>query len=136
MKVESQTIALPALIEELLELIGEKATMKMVERWGGISVYIPKNPGRSWAVTPHIGPVAAKKLAEHYGQETLRIPRCIGLLCARRDAEIFAMADRGLSRPQIARAKQLTERRVYQILATRGTVHDDRQPDLFSTASK
>lgn len=123
-------MALPALIEELREVIGLPAALALVEKWGGVTLFVPKNPPEGHPLAQAIGIRAARKLSAHAGLEYLRIPRCAARLRAARDAELLSDHAAGLSAAKCARKYHLTERQVWRIFRA-GPKAPSPQRDLF-----
>lgn len=112
----------------LLErLIGREALETLVSLAGGLAIRIPKKP-------PLDGPLAElpmpaqERLAAYARGDVLYIPKCDGAARARRNAEIVAAYDAGVSVKELARRHNLTERWVYELL---GRPVEDRQGELF-----
>lgn len=122
---------LPESLHEIVELIGLPATLRMVERFGGLTqLYVPRDLEADHAISQAIGITAARKLASHYGTDTLRnIPRCAEGLRRIRNTEICARHPRE-SAAALALAYGLTERQIWTILAE-GREPDDNQAALF-----
>ncbi len=59
---------------EMAAHIGPYETLKIVERYGGLSLYIPQVPPSDWHVLDIIGWQAAAKLCSIYTSERLPIP--------------------------------------------------------------
>lgn len=62
------------MLEELVELIGEESAIKLIQRFGGTTLYIPHNPPQDHALSFVLGYEAATKLASAYGGEDLFLP--------------------------------------------------------------
>lgn len=123
---------LPERARAIAELIGMPATLKLVERFGGVRIYVPQTVPPSHALVDLLGRDAADRLAIAFGgDEHFDIPRCT--LAARRvrDAQLVADFLGGMSHRLLAIKYQLTERGVRKIIARAGITADDRQPELF-----
>jgi len=121
-----------------IELIGEEATAKLIERFGGTRLYIPHCPTPDDALVQAVGEKPALKLAHTFGGERVEVPNP-----PPRRMRILAMRASGRSVESIARALGCTRRRVFQVLAeTRRAPHAPAAcgaPDdtsLSSTASR
>ena len=97
---------LPAAVQAIARLIGLPATLKLVEDFGGLTLYLLADLAR------RIGPEAAQILARHYAVTPLYVPNCKPVLLRARDAALLK------DRQQLAR-EGLTERRIVQCLALR-----------------
>ena len=108
---------LPAAVQAIARLIGLPATLKLVEDFGGLTLYLPvgaREAGRQMLadLARRIGPEAARILARHYAVTPLYVPNCKPVLLRARDAALLK------DRQQLAR-EGLTERRIVQCLALR-----------------
>lgn len=123
---------LPERGRAIAELIGMPATLKLVERYGGVRIYVPQTVPPAHPLVDLLGRDAAERLACAFGgDEHFDVPRCV--LAARRVRDTVLVADflSGLSHRQLALKYQLTERGVRKIIARAGVTADDRQPELF-----
>ncbi len=122
---------LPASVQELVDLIGLAAAMKLVRSLGGTTFPVPKRQTRLGELrysmlADVVGVDAADALTQRYGGDELYIPRCAAALQAARDAEIneaFVTGTRaGRSAADVvfslARRYKLSDRRVWHILKT------------------
>lgn len=122
---------LPMIIDELTELLGFAATMRIVEAYGGVTFYVPDRVTPDHQLAKLVGHATALKLVEQYPRLELRIPRCLSLLVAQRNAEIRRRYDADESAPQLARTFNLTERHVRRILSDVDEEQDEDQFSLF-----
>jgi hypothetical protein len=124
---------LPESLRDVVELIGLAATLNLVEHFGGlIALYVPRDIEPEHPIAVAIGITAARKLAAHYGTDSLRnIPRCVAGLRRIRDAQIHARREAGESPARLALAFGITERQVWSILAELRDSGDDKQAALF-----
>lgn len=116
----------------LSELIGEANTLKIVQRYGGITLYVPKTITEKHDLARLIGLAAAQALCDAYPGEKLSIAlhetgSHVQQAAERRKA-IRELDGSGLTHAQIARQLRTTERTVRKVL---GTEVDDRQRELF-----
>lgn len=120
---------LPKLLQDFVRLIGLPATMLLVERFGGLRIYIPNNPKPDHHFAQLIGFANLVKLAEVYGREDhFQLPKALRALKALRDTEIRAQHWRKSIR-QLAAEHNLTERHIVRILGS-DPINDD-QAKLF-----
>ncbi len=122
---------LPDSLAEIVEAIGFEATLALVERFGGIPIYLPKDAERIKIDHPLarlLGLDAARRLARARPYELLHVPRAtrylreIRNLALRRDySEASASA--------VARKYGLTRRQVFRVAAA--DVPPQLQGDLF-----
>lgn len=125
---------LPESLRDVVELIGLSATLKLVERFGGlIKLYVPREIELEHPIAQAIGITAARKLASRYGADCLTsIPLCAEGLRRLRDAELVRRAERETP-AALALLYGITERHVWRILAEARAAEgeDDRQSALF-----
>jgi Mor family transcriptional regulator len=126
-------------LEQLVDLVGVAAALRLVEKRGGTHFYVP-HPTR---VKPHallaqeIGLEAARALAAAYPSQHVMAPR--GEAYLRRQRDLGVLNDcKDMSVTAVARKYELTERHVYRIME-RGLEGlpevpgvNDAQGDLFS----
>ena len=101
-------------IENIAKLIGAGATARLISNFGGVRVYIAKNPGPDDALVQVIGSDAATILASIFGGERVWFPNAAGHETRMR---IARMRRRGSSISRIAREVRVSERYVYKVLA-------------------
>ncbi|EAU40181.1 hypothetical protein FP2506_11512 [Fulvimarina pelagi HTCC2506] len=133
-------MTLPALLEEIAEVAGEEAAMKLAAAHGGTRRYIPGDASDGHWLPRLVGREAANRICAHFshmdeqgnpvGQQVLLPLGATGSLrdARRRAAKCIA---NGGSAADAARAAGLTERTAYRI-RRRMKAADDRQGDLFS----
>lgn len=84
-------------MREMADHIGPYATMLIVDRWGGLELYVPRSAD-TWHVSTVIGHAAAQKLCATYGRERLPIPRArAAVAAAKRQGVIAAVRAKKLS---------------------------------------
>ncbi|SFF05343.1 Mor transcription activator family protein [Nitrosomonas sp. Nm166] len=82
------TSLLPGILQEMVELIGQAATLKLVAKYGGVRIYVPKVLGYDHPLVETVGMVEASALVARYQGEVLEIPRAVSLNVAQRNAAI------------------------------------------------
>jgi Mor family transcriptional regulator len=123
------TDLLPKLLQEFVRLIGIEATLRLVERFGGLRIYIPLDPKPEHHLAQLIGLDNLAKLAQVYGGEShFELPKALHALTAVRNAKIRADY-RFKSIRELAAEHHLTERHVTRIVA--GADVEDPQANLF-----
>jgi hypothetical protein len=101
---------LPDSIQEMAEVIGFSATLKIVEERGGITLCVPtKVKADNW-LTQLIGLEAMKNLVSYYNGEEIEIPRCAAAIKAAQDQVIYERIKEGASQAKLAREFGYTER--------------------------
>lgn len=121
---------LPKSLAEVIDAIGLAATLKLLQRFGGIRIYVPQPAHLTddHELARAIGLAAARKLARIWGSERMPLPRAARALRLARDRAL-RLDYQTMSAAQCALKYQLTERQVYWIA---GRVEDDRrQAELF-----
>ena len=121
---------LPGILQEFAVLIGLAGTLRIVETYGGVRLYVPKTVDGDHDLVKLIGIEAARKLAAEYGGELhMDIPRAVAATRAARDACIHADRAAGMTHRELALKYKLTERQIRNILGFEE--EDDRQVGLF-----
>lgn len=121
---------LQGVLQEIAYLIGLAATLKLVEAYGGVRLYVPKRFDPDHPLVKLIGHANAAKLVECYGgDEHFDIPRAAAATRAARNALIREERLRGATRREIALRYGLTERQICNIIGDEP--EDDRQGGLF-----
>lgn len=118
-------------LQELSELIGFEATLKLVETRGGGRVSIPSRPGPDHWLTHLLGSEAASILGQRYGGGTIILPLGPrrGITGMRRVCD-EAIA-RGATISEAARLSGFTERAVSMRKAAGHAAKASRQLSLF-----
>lgn len=107
---------LEPILQEMVGLVGLAHTLTIVEHWGGLRLYVPKEVGEDHALAKLIGIEGARRLAEAFGDDRWPIPKALRALRAVRDHHIVTNPD-GLSVYELVRRFGLTERQIYKIRA-------------------
>lgn len=130
MNVTLEARYLPGVLQDIAELIGLPGTLKLVEAYGGVRLYVPKKIDAAHDLAILIGLDNATTLAETYGGEDhFDIPRAVAATRAARDTLIRADRAAGMTHRELALKNKLTERQIRTILGDEG--EDDRQIGLF-----
>lgn len=110
---------LPDSLHRLAKLIGLRATMALVEHWGGIRVYIPEQVEPDHILVEKLGMDATRKLSNAFGSETMDVPRAYHAVKAALYRQIrHEYHQLGKSAAKLARKYGMTERWVYAIVST------------------
>lgn len=124
------TDLLPPVLQDFVRLIGLQPTMALVERFGGLRIYIPANPGPDHQLSQLIGYENLQNLSKEYGTgERLDLPKAERALTGLRNAKIIAQYGPKSMRT-LAAEHHLTERQITRILAA-AQAQNDSQTDLF-----
>lgn len=118
--------------QELIDVTSLETALKLVERFGGTTIWVPKNPKPEHALAQLIGLPDFKKLCHYYGDTAVEIDRCVAVILALRDEQIRKDSE-DLTDRQLARKHHLTERQIRRIRVKRGVpLHKDKHNlDLF-----
>lgn len=110
------------LLEDLGQVIGADAVVRLCEALGGTRIYVPRTIGENHPLAAAIGMKAARSLAEHYYGTMLELPKAF-----HRRSRALELAKSGqLTAGQVALQTDYTERHVRRLLAA----EDDGQLDL------
>lgn len=121
---------LPAILRDFVRLIGLPATMRIVEHFGGVRLYIPINPHPDHHLAKLIGLDNLVKLSKVYGLEDhFDIPRATHALRQLRNQKIRSEYGPKSART-LALENNLTERSVWTIVGQRMDANPD-QNSLF-----
>ena len=130
MSVEIEARYLPASLQAIVELIGLPATLKLVEVYGGVRLWVPKKFDPDHPLVKLLGHAHAAKLCETYGgDEHFDIPRALAAIRAARNARMRNDRSMGATHRELALRYGLIERQVRNILGD--DEEDDRQGGLF-----
>ncbi len=121
---------LPESLAEVVRAIGLASTLKLIQRFGGIRIYVPQpeHIAEDHDLARALGLPAARKLAQIWGSERLPVPRAAKALRLARDRAL-RRDFKTLSASQCALKYQVTERQVYWI--TGRAEEDPKQTNLF-----
>jgi len=107
--------------DEIVAVIGEDAAGKLAAAFGGIELYVPPKLGHHHPISVAIGIEHAVKLVDHYHGTEIYVAKVDA-----RNALVRRLAETGrLTRQAIALAVGLSERQVYNILATEPEPNED-----------
>lgn len=121
---------LPALLQDFVRLIGLTATIAIVQAYGGVRLYVPKQAVPDHPLTKLIGLENLNALCVAVGgEEHFTIPKAEAALRHLRDQKI--RSEHGpKSVRQLAREHGLTERMISYIVGS-GTIENTHQNHLF-----
>ncbi len=135
---------LPPSIHEVAEVIGMPATLRLVERFGGTTLLLPKGATRTGRsslqrLSGKVGGAVAEALAHHFGGEPFYVPRCDTALRRLRDLDICetfeARVRQGHTANQVvadlAILHKISDRRIWIILKNTPPEGEFETPDLF-----
>lgn len=119
---------LPESLVDVADVIGLSATLALVEKAGGVRIYVPERLGDDHRLIEWLGRDAAVKLSEAYAMEELVVPRCAEQLRNVRNRCIRQERSLGASTAELALRYRLTERQVFTILSR----EDESASDQYS----
>lgn len=106
---------LPSRTQELVDVIGLPAALKLVELHGGRHIWVPTNASEKHWLNEQIGMEAFTQLCAYYGYSTLEIDKCAALIRAVRDKTILEEFNHGMTNYQLATKYNTTERQIRRI---------------------
>lgn len=121
-------LTLPPVLQELADLIGLPAALKLAAAYPGVPVYIPSKPHQGHHLSSIVGFENLKRLAEVYGQSHLKMPNMT--VRKMKHQVVQALRAEGKSIREAALATGFTTRRVEQLCAS-DKIAKSRQTDLF-----
>ena len=107
---------LPESLTDMVEALGLSATLQIVKAHGGTRLFVPKRAHAQHHLANLLGMEQARMLSQHFGGESLTIPRMANAMRTRRNREIVRRYDGGESVRVLAHAYHLTDRQIYTIL--------------------
>lgn len=123
------TELLPKVLQDFVRLIGLHATMLLVEKFGGLRIYIPLNPTADHHFAQLIGLDNLLELSAVYGREDhFELPKAARALLAIRNEKMCSEYGPKSIR-DLAAENNLTERQVTRIVGA--DAKNDDQAELF-----
>jgi len=111
---------------ELVDHLGAEIANELIKHFGGTTLFIPARMHTEHPIAVALSLPMAKRVSNAYKGEPLYIPN---MKSVRNRSQIIALREQGLTVQHIALAVDLTEVRIYQILAE--DKKDPRQLDIF-----
>ena len=121
--------AAPTELAWLVDVIGEDATLRLIEGAGGTRVQIPAKITSDCPLAVLVGDDAARKMTCAFGMARIKVPLARGKWPGAWRASVYRA--RGITIPQIARRMGVVEDTVRVMLQPRAT---ERQLDLLLVA--
>ena len=124
---------LPPSLVEINTLIGIKATLRLVEIYGGTLIELPRRYRDDHHLVRIIGHKEASILIKQYSGDRLYIPKNEQATRLMRDIEIANKYDAGYSVKKLAREYNLSERQIWNIFKRPETLQsiETKQTSLF-----
>lgn len=112
---------LPPLAREMVQVMGEAATMALINEMGGLRLTVPGWPlkrasSRYQYLEEIVGPEAAQAFATRWGNIEVQVPMAKKAMQLVRDRALQADYSAGKKPRELARKYQLTEGQVWRVL--------------------
>lgn len=102
--------------ETLIDVLGISTAVKLLDRFGGRDLYVPREATADHPITCQIGPQPAERLCRAFGGRQIRLPVMASVLRRRRDDDIARRRAAGAKIVELADEFELTTSRIHQIL--------------------
>ena len=123
--------ALPRQTQEMIELIGLRDTLALMQARGGLPLYIPLSAAKAGVLREILPTESVMILCQsHLRGTTLELPQAGALLRLARNEEIRASAECGCNNWELAKRHGLTRRQIINIKQNTGS-DDDPNLSLF-----
>lgn len=116
------------LLQELVDCIGDDAAVKMVLRFGGLRLRVPKSIPAGHRLEVLLGAEACHSLARVFGGEQIELPVAEAWRTRMVRARIAQMAEAGLGTRDIAQRLGMTQRGVQKAMAKSPRTGSGRAP--------
>ena len=123
--------ALPAVLRELVRVLGDADALRLVGMHGGARVSVPSKVREDHPLRHLLGAESFARLVAEYAGETVELPKSDAYLRALRHAHVQKCRDEGMKIDEIAEATGYTRRHVINILGGHGVATDTHTMDLF-----
>lgn len=100
---------------EIADIIGKDAAQELTDRFGGIQLHIPTNPGRDSVISLAIGRNKAEKLGSIYGGCSIQLPSKQSSAAKLRKNGIERCIRQGMPHREIAINHGVTVQWVYRV---------------------
>lgn len=123
---------LPASLGQVIQAIGESATLALIETYGGTTQRLPamRNIHEHHFIA-QIGEVLLTDLVKHMGaSREFYVPKCADGIRKSRDISIVNSYLKGIKVEELARQHYLSDRHIWRILKETN-MHEDKQERLF-----
>ena len=100
----------------LVDVIGLKTALEIVEVRGGARLYVPKRPHRDHWLSEVIGWDKLRDLSAIYGGEEIQVPKCAARSRHALEREIAAASSAGASTAELALRFHYTEAGIRKLL--------------------
>ena len=103
-------------MRDLVDVVGLKAALEIVEVRGGARLYVPKRPNRDHWLSEVIGWDKLQDLSSIYGGEEIQIPKCAARSRHALEQEIATASSTGASTAKLALRYRYTEAGIRKLL--------------------
>ncbi|QDL53129.1 hypothetical protein [Rhodoferax aquaticus] len=124
--------ALPESLRELVRVIGEADTLRLIGMHGGARVTVPKTPKAEHPLRMALSEEAFALLVQEYGGEAFDLPKGDSYLRELRHDQVRQCREQGLTVDETAEATGYSRRHVLNILSGHGDSTDHFTMDLFA----
>ena len=107
-----------SVLEEINDLIGWPATLKLVKRYGGTHVKIPTLCRDDWDIALLLGRPAALRLHQRFSRTKIYVAKMDEVLRDQRNRAIVDDYSSGVSVSNLARSYGLSDRQIWNILSS------------------
>lgn len=121
--------SLPGVLAEIADIAGTEIAWAIARAQGGITVYIPAQPGDDHWLVELVGREAADKISQHFvpGKNGIRIEIPMAKHTRARERLVKAL-EAGMTAPQAALAAGMHQRSAYR---ARKRIRKQKQGSLF-----
>ena len=124
--------ALPESLRELVRVLGEADTFKLIGMHGGARVTVPKTPKADHVLRLALSEDAFNRLVQEYGGEAFDLPNGDAFLRVLRHDQVRQYREQGLKVDEIAESTGYSRRHVLNILGGHADGTDHFTLDLFA----
>lgn len=127
----TQPEALPAAVRELVRVLGDADTMRLIGMHGGARMTVPKRPKEDHPLRMALSAPGFDKLVYNYGGESLDVPKGDAYLRRLRHTHVHQCRQQGLTIDETAEATGYCRRHVINIMGGDGGGADTMTRDMF-----
>lgn len=123
--------ALPAVLRDLVRVLGDTDALRLVGMHGGARVSVPTKVHEDHPLRLALGAESFARLVAEYAGETIELPKGDAYLRALRHEQVQQCRDQGMKIDEIAEVTGYTRRHVINILGGQAGAADTFTMDLF-----
>lgn len=128
----TQPEALPAAVRELVRVLGDADTMRLIGMHGGARMTVPKRPKEDHPLRVALSAAGFDKLVYNYGGETLDVPKGDAYLRRLRHTHVHQCREQGLTIDETAEVTGYCRRHVINIMGGDSGA-DTQTMDMFES---